>query len=190
MRYFRFGRMKTAFHFGKMKSWAKSWARSVSASRAFWHAFLHWESLIMEKKWPVHQRAAGRRKNNQETSRTLSMFGNLLLGKMFLDPDSSLESTVAGKLIRLRVRVPFSVFQVISMHSWTSCYGHLPIFNSDDVLKQYETLGFLYWYIWMLCQYRHYRLPVLTSQTRQQYPGECESRLKNANWYARLFKHF
>ena len=34
-------------------------------------------------------------------------------GKMMLDPDSSLESTTAGKLFRLRVRVPFSVFQMI-----------------------------------------------------------------------------
>ena len=32
---------------------------------------------------------------------------------MLLDPDSSLESTTAGKLFRLRVRVPFSVFQMI-----------------------------------------------------------------------------
>jgi hypothetical protein len=49
------------------------------------------------KKWPLHQRSAGRRKNSQETSRKLSMFGNLLFGKMLLDPDSSLESTVAGE---------------------------------------------------------------------------------------------
>ena len=34
-------------------------------------------------------------------------------GKMLLDPDSSLERTPAGKLFRLRVRVPFSVFQMI-----------------------------------------------------------------------------
>ena len=34
-------------------------------------------------------------------------------GKMLLDPDSSLESTPAGKLFRVRVRVPFSVFQMI-----------------------------------------------------------------------------
>ncbi len=154
-----------------MKSWAKSWARSVSASRAFWHAFLHWESLIREKN--SHARSAGRRKNSQETSRTFLMFGNLLLGKMLLDPDSSLESTIAEKLFRLRVRLPFSVFQVISIHSRTSCYvwwccnGHLPI----NVIKPYETLDFFDWSIWMLCQYWHYRLPVQTLQTRQQHPG-------------------
>ena len=34
-------------------------------------------------------------------------------GKILLEPDSSLESTTAGKLFRLRVRVPFSVFQMI-----------------------------------------------------------------------------
>ncbi len=34
-------------------------------------------------------------------------------GKMSLDPESFWGSTRAGKLFRLRVRVPFSVFQMI-----------------------------------------------------------------------------
>jgi hypothetical protein len=34
-------------------------------------------------------------------------------GKMLLDPDSSVESTTSGIFFRLRVRVPFSVFQMI-----------------------------------------------------------------------------
>ena len=34
-------------------------------------------------------------------------------GKMLVDPDSSLESIAAGKSFRLRVRVPFSVVQMI-----------------------------------------------------------------------------
>jgi hypothetical protein len=33
--------------------------------------------------------------------------------KMLLDPDSSLESTAAGSLSRLCIRVPFSVYQMI-----------------------------------------------------------------------------
>ena len=40
-------------------------------------------------------------------------------GKMLLDPDSSVESTPSGKLFRLRVRVPFSVFQLIVERFWT-----------------------------------------------------------------------
>ncbi len=73
LRYFRFCRMKQPFHFGKMKNLAKCWARSVSASRGFWRGFLHWEYSIKEKKWPIHKKSEGRRKQCRETPRKLSM---------------------------------------------------------------------------------------------------------------------
>jgi hypothetical protein len=51
--------------------------------------------------------------NNQENPRNLGFVWESPFGKKLRDPHSSLESTAAGKLIRLRVRVPFSVYQMI-----------------------------------------------------------------------------
>ena len=56
------------------------------------------------------------RRNKEEQPRKPKKIVNVWaspFGKMLLELDSSLESTAAGKLLRLRVRVPFSVFQMI-----------------------------------------------------------------------------
>ena len=61
-------------------------------------------------------------RKKEEQPRKLKKIANVWdspFGKMLLDPDSSVESTPLGKLFRLCVRVPFSVFQLIVERFWT-----------------------------------------------------------------------
>jgi hypothetical protein len=113
LRFFHFGRMKTAFHWGRNENLSEMLRTIRKRLQSIMACIFALRKLDKGKQMASTSKIRRKKEEKPRNPKKLVNVWESPFGKMLRDPDSSLESTAAGKLFRLRVRVPFSVYQMI-----------------------------------------------------------------------------
>jgi hypothetical protein len=113
LRYFHNCRMKRPFHSGKNETLNEMQGTIRKRLQSILACIFALRIFDNGKKMAPTSKITRKQEEKPRKPKKVVNVWDSTFGKMLLDPDSSVESTTSGKLSRLRVRVPFSVFQMI-----------------------------------------------------------------------------